>query len=162
MVAALVTTAVATIASTVTQVQTANKQASVARSVADYNAKTDIANAQQLEMDANANIQRQRLADKSYLSSQRAAYAASGILSETGSPSTVMATTAGRQEMDIQQYWANTQQKESSLYAAAQEGRYEGEQAAETYHLQGQADIFNGIGSLASLGGSYAKYKEGI
>jgi hypothetical protein len=125
-----------------------SQQATAAAQAADYNAKVDVANAQQLSLDANANIQKQRQQDQEYQSDQRAAFAASGVLSGTGSPMEVQATTAGRQEQDIQQYWTSVQEKESQLYASAQEGVVEGEEEADIYHLQGAGDIFSGIGNM--------------
>jgi hypothetical protein len=62
----------------------------------------------------------------------------------------VQATTAGRQEQDIQTYWTSVQEKESQLYGAAEEGAYEGAQEADIYHLQGAGDIFSGLGTLGS------------
>ena len=68
----------------------------------------------------------------------------------------LQATTAGRQEQDIQTYWTSVQEKESQLYSSAAEGVYEGQEEADIYHLQGAADIFNGVGSVAGdLGKGY-------
>ena len=125
-----------------------SEQATAAAQAADYNAKVDVANAQQQALNANANIQKQRQQDQEYQSDQRAAFAASGVLSGTGSPMEVQATTAGRQEQDIQTYWASVQEKESQLYASAEEGVYEGQEQADIYHLQGAGDIFSGIGGI--------------
>lgn len=135
-------------AATAISVEESNAQARAASQAANYNAKVDVANAQQLAMDANANIEKQRQDDQAYQSNQRAAFAASGILSGTGSPMEVQATTAGRQEQDIQTYWASVQEKESQLYASAEEGVYEGQEQADIYHLQGAGDIFSGIGGI--------------
>ena len=125
-----------------------SEQASAAASAADYNAKVDVANAQQQALDANANITKQRQQDQEYQSDQRAAYAASGVLSGSGTPMEVQATTAGRQEQNIQQYWTSVQEKESAQYAAAEEGVVEGQEEADIYHLQGAGDIFSGIGNM--------------
>lgn len=134
----------------------ANKQADAALQAADYNAKLDRAQAQQVSMDAAANAQRQRQADKTYLSAQKAAYAAAGIDSDSGSPLAVQSTTAGRMEQDIQQYWVSTQQKESQLYSAAAEGIYSGQAMADTYHLQGTVALVSGIGkAVGTLGAAY-------
>ncbi len=141
--------AAASVAGAAMSAVASSRQASAAAQAADYNAQVDQANAKQLAMDANANIQKQRQDDQSYQSAQRAALAASGILSDTGSPMQVEATTAMRQEQDIQTYWTSVQEKESNLYAAGEEGIYEGAEQADIYHLQGAADIFNGLGSMA-------------
>lgn len=148
--------AVVAAASTTVAVEASNKQAEAATQAADYNAKLDVANAQQLAMNANANIAKQRQDDQAYQSNQRAALAASGVLSGTGSPMALQATTAGRQEQDIQTYWTSVQEKESQLYSSAEEGVYEGQEEADIYHLQGAADIFNGVGSMTGdLGKAY-------
>lgn len=141
-------------ASAVAAASAKNKQAKVVKSVADYNSTVDIANAQQLGMDANANIEKQRADDAVYTSSQRAAYAASGVLSGTGSPMEVQATTVGRQEQAVQQYWQNTQQKSDRLYDAAKMGTYEADKQADAFHAGATAEIFKGIGSVANISGA--------
>ncbi len=145
------------------QAKLASKQGAVAGQVADYNAKLDEANAAQLALDAHANIQRQRQDNSTYLSSQRAAYAASGVLSGTGSPMIVQATTAGRMEEDVQNYWRQTQQRESNLYAAGQMERFGGanqaaaaEAQAQAYRLKAVSSIFDGIGGVAKIAGGLA------
>lgn len=138
-----------------------NKQADAALQAAQYNSKLDIANAQQLSMNAAANASRQRTNDKEYLNAQRAAFAASGLLSDTGTPLAVQATTAGRMEQDIQQYWTSTQQKESQLYGAAAEGMYQGAETADIYHLQGTAELVSGIGKAVGIAGeAYSGYQQ--
>ena len=143
------TSVAATAASTTLALEASSRQATAAAQAANYNAKVDQANAQQIAMNANANIEKQRQDDQAYQSNQRAALAASGVLSDTGSAMQVEATTAGRQEQDIQQYWSSVQQKEAQLYSSAQEGVYEGQEQSDIYHLQGAADIFNGIAGVA-------------
>lgn len=158
-VAAAIITAVAAVAGAAEQAKASSDQARTASQVADYNAKLDAANAQQTAMNAQANIQKQRQDDKAFQSSQRAALAASGVLSSSGSPMALQATTAGRQEQDIQQYWQSTQLQETKDYESAQLGVYEGQQESEAYHLQGAAEIFAGIGGAA---GSISKAATGI
>lgn len=148
--------AVVAAGSAVEEKQVSSRQAEAVSQAADYNAKVDVSNATQLSMDANANIQKQRQDDQAYQSNQRAALAASGVLSDTGSPMALQATTAGRQEQDIQTYWTSVQEKESQLYSSAEEGVYEGEEQADIYHLQGAADIFQGVGNITGdLGKGY-------
>ena len=140
--------------------QVSSKQAEAVSQAANYNSKVDVANAQQLQLDADANIQKQRQDDSEYQSDQRAALAASGVLSGTGSPMELQATTAGRQEQDIQTYYTSVQEKESQLYGSAQEGVYEGEEESDIYHLQGAGDIFNGIGGVTKdLSSGYNAYE---
>jgi hypothetical protein len=152
--------AIAVAASTTVSVEASNQQARAAAQAADYNSKIDQANAQQLAMNANANITKQRQDDATYQADQRAALAASGVLSGTGSPMELQATTAMRQEQDIQTYWTSVQEKESQLYSSAAEGVYEGQEEADIYHLQGATDIFNGIGSMTGdVGKAYTAYQ---
>lgn len=147
----LIIAGVATVASAGMQAVAASKKASAVARAADYNAKVDIANAQQLQMDAEANVRRQRQENQDYLSKIRVAYAASGVLSDTGTPMQVLGTTAARQEQDIQQYWTGVNQKTDRYYASALEGVAEGHDAASAYHLEGAADIIKGIGSIAGM-----------
>jgi hypothetical protein len=162
MVAALVVSAVASVAAAAESASMASKQATVASKVANYNANVDIANANQQAMDANANIAKQRQADATYMSSQRAALAASGVLENTGSPLSLEATTAGRMEQNIQQYWTTVQEKEDTEFTAARMGIYEGQEEASIYHLEGAADIFKGIGEASKSIGGIAQYEKGL
>lgn len=142
------------IAGAAVQATAANKQANVATSVANYNAKVDIANAQQVQLDAAANVNKQRQENDAYKSKMRVAYAASGILSGSGTPMQALATTAGRQEQDIQQYWSGVNQKTDRLYASASEGVAEGQAESEIYHLQAASAVIKGIGSMAGMFGT--------
>lgn len=144
----------ATAASTAMQAAASAKQAGLAESAAKYNANVDIANAQQLQLNAAANIRAQRSEDQSYRSKIRVAYAASGILSGSGSPMEVLATTAGRHEQDIANYWNATNEKSDKYYGAAAEGIREGDAQSDLYHLQGAAAVVKGIGSMASMFGT--------
>jgi hypothetical protein len=138
------------------QAASSAKQAALAQSTAKYNASVDIANAQQVQLNAAANIRAQRNEDQAFRSKIRVAYAASGILSGTGSPMEVLATTAGRHEQDIANYWNATNEKSDKYYGAAKEGIAEGDAQSDLYHLQGAAAVVKGIGSLASMYGGGA------
>jgi hypothetical protein len=131
------------------QAYEANKSATYAAKVADYNANVDIANAKQQAMNAQANIQSERQQGAELLSKQRASYAASGVLSGTGSALAVQATTAARLEHNIQQYWNEVQQKESQLYTQAGMEVAKGKAEAKAYHLSAAADMFKAVGSMA-------------
>jgi hypothetical protein len=156
-VAAFIVSAVAAAGAAAESARASSQQAKAATQSANYNAKVDISNAQQVALDAQANIQKQRQDDQAYQSNQRAALAASGVDADSGSPMALQATTAGRQEQDIQTYWSSVQEKESSLYGAAEEGVVEGQEEADIYHLQGAGDIFQGVGSVAGAFGGAAK-----
>ena len=145
--------AVAAAGTAAMQAAAAAKQAALATSVAQFNAKVDISNAQQLQLDAAANIRQARAENEAYRSKIRVAYAASGILSDSGSPMQVLATTAGRQEQDVQNYWRNINQKSDKYYGAAAEGIREGEAQADLYHLKAASAVVQGIGSMASAFG---------
>ncbi len=145
----------ATAATTAMQVSASAKGAALAESTAKYNSSVDIANAQQAQLNAAANIRAKRADDQAYRSKIRVAYAASGILSGSGSPMQVLATTAGRQEQDIANYWNETNQKSDRYYGAAKEGIREGEAQSDLYHLQGAAAVVKGIGSMASIYGDF-------
>lgn len=157
---ALIVAAAGAVASAAASASASSRQASAAAKVADYNANLDIANAKQSALNAQANITAKRKDDSAYTSAQRAAYAADGILSGTGSPMALQAETVGRQEQDIQQFWTTEQQNENTQYDAAELGVYEGAEQASAYHLEGAAEIFQGIGSaaVAVAGG----YKSGV
>ena len=159
-VAALAISAVAAVGATADSASLASKQASTAAQIANYNANVDIANAQQSALNAQANITAQRKDNSTYNSSQRAALAASGVLADTGSPMALQAETVGREEQKIQQEWTSEQISENTQYAAAQLGVLEGADEATAYHLQGAADIFQGIGSVANT--VSAGYKSGV
>jgi hypothetical protein len=142
---------VVTLAGAGLQAASASKAATSAAQMGDYNAKVDIANALQTSETAAQNVRNQRIEDQSFLSGQRAQYAASGVLSGTGSAMQVQATTAGRMEQNIQQYWQDENAKINQYWASAQVGIYQGEEQASTDHLEGAADIFKGIGTAASI-----------
>ena len=93
--AVVATSVAATAASATLSVEASSRQAKAATQAADYNAALDAANAKQVALNANANIEKQRQDDATYQCDQRAALAASGVLSDTGSPMVVQATTAG-------------------------------------------------------------------
>lgn len=145
--------AAASIATAIASDAASQRQAAAASQIAAYNASIDVANATQTQMTAAANVTKQRTNDAAFLSAQRAAYAASGIDSGSGSPMAVLATTAGRQEQDIQQYWANEAQVQQKDYEEAAAGIFEGDEEASMYHLEGAADIFKGIGGAAQIVG---------
>jgi len=128
----------------------AGDQAKYAAKIADYNANVDIANAKQQAMNAQANIQQERKAGEGYLSKQRATYAASGVLSDSGSAMVVQGTTAAVLEHNIQQQWNQVQQQEALGYSAAAAEVSKGKQQAKMYHMQAVGDMFKAVGNIAN------------
>lgn len=138
------------------QRKAANAQAATATAVADYNARVDLAQSEQTDLDARANIAAMRRDASVYMSRQTAAFAAAGVRADSGSPLAVRAATAGRLAMREQQAYTDSQAKQQRLAAAAKAGRAEGQAAADGYHMQATAAVLNGAGRVASqLGGAY-------
>lgn len=145
--------------STAMKYSTAKNQASAAKQVAQYNASLDINQAKQIELDTNFNISQERQQGKAYLSKQAAAYSASGVLI-SGSPLAVMATTAGKLEMNIQNEYIASQRKQAQLYSAAQQGIQVGEMQASGYKMKGMGELLSGGATLA--GQYYGGVQKGI
>ena len=151
--------AAATIGAGVTQYQASRSAAATQKSVADYNAQQDQAKARQAEIDSQETIRRQRDQDKVYLSRQRSAMAAAGILN-TGSELDLLATTAGRLEQRVQDEWRGTEIGTQNLYAAAKVGQAEGYAQSDYYSSQATASLFSTGSKLMSMGAQ--GYDEGL
>lgn len=155
-IASLVISAGSVIYSANLQRTAANAQAATATATADYNARVDLAQAEQTDLDARANIASMRRDASVYMSRQTAAFAAAGVRADTGSPLAVRAATAGRLAMREQQAYTDSQAKQQRLAASAKAGRAEGQAAADGYHMQATAAVLNGAGRVASqLGSAY-------
>jgi hypothetical protein len=135
------------------QQKAAKQAAQTATNVANYNASIDINTAKQNDINSQTNIDRERESNKIYLSRQRSAIAAAGVL-ESGSPLDLMATTAGKMETGIQDEWRDTNMTDENLYSSAAAGVQEGAAQAQADNIQGQASLFSGIGQLAGEAGS--------
>ena len=159
-VAALAVSLVATGYSAYKQNQAAGNAAEVDTATADYNAKVDVAQAEQLQLDTIQNIRTQRQANAVYLSQQEAAYASAGVLANTGSALAAQITNAGRMERQLQQEYANSQQRQQQYYAAAKIGRLEGTARAGADRAQGTIALINGGSNLA--GQFYGAYNSGV
>ncbi len=140
--------------------QASKNAAAVDTATGDYNAKVDIAQAEQLQLDTIQNIQTQRQNDAVYLSQQHAAYASAGVLANSGSPLAAQITNAGRMEMQLQQEYTNSQQRQKQLYSSASIGRLEGEARASADRAQGTIALINGGAKLA--GQFYGGYSSGV
>lgn len=155
-----ITSLVVTGVSAYEQNKAAHQAARVDTATADYNAKVDIAQAKQLDLDTQANIRTERQSDDVYLSRQAASYAAAGVLATTGSPLHAQITNAGRMEQHIQQEYVNSQQRQQQLYSSAAVGRLEGEARASSDRMSGSIALLNGGASIARQ--AYGAYDSGI
>ncbi len=148
-----------TAASMKKQNDAARASGQLATDTATYNANIDIAQAQQMDLDTNANIRTARAEDAVYVSRQKTAYAAAGVLS-SGSPLAVMATTVGRFEQRIQQSYVDSQQKQQRLYNEAKVGRLYGDAQASAIKTSNDAAMLRGGAQLLST--AYGAYNSGM
>jgi hypothetical protein len=161
MIGMAVASAAATAMTMEEQQKAAKQAAQTTTNVANYNAAIDMNQAKQNDIDSQSNADRQRASDKIYLSRQRSAIAANGLLT-AGSPLDLLATTAGKMETGIQDQWRDTNMTDENLGEAAQAGIQEGRAQATQYQMQGQASLFSGIGQLAGNVSSAGKtYNSG-
>jgi hypothetical protein len=141
------------------QYQGGKRAAGIDSATADYNAKVDQSQAQQLELDTAQNLKTERAANAVYLSQQEAAYASAGVLADSGSPLHAMVTNAGRMEQHIQQQYTNSQQKVQQYYSSAKVGRLEGAARAESDRASGTLALVDGGARIAGLG--FQGYQSG-
>jgi hypothetical protein len=141
----------ATVYGAVQQKKSANAAASVDTATAAYNARADLAMAQQLDLDTQQNVRTARAEDSVYLSREAASYAAAGVLATTGSPLHAQITNAGRMEQQIQQQWVNSNQKQQELASRAKVGILEGNAQATADKAVGSLALINGGTRLAGL-----------
>lgn len=146
--------------SALAQNKAARNAARVEEATADFNARADLAAAQQLDLDTQQNIRTAREENAVYLSRQAASYAAAGVLATSGSPLHAQITNAGKMEQQIQQAWANSNQKQQQYAAAAKIGRLEGAARADADRAQGTIALINGGAKIA--GQLYGAYDSGV
>ena len=142
-------------ASMIEQNQASKQAQGLNNAVAQHNAAVDMANAKQLDLDTVANVRAERAEDKVYLSRQASAYASSGVLT-SGSPLSVMATTAGRLEQRVQQQWVNSNRKQEQMASDAVMGQLYA--AAENQGLREQnfaSELSGGAKLLSTAAGDY-------
>lgn len=134
----------------------ANKAAAkVAQETAQYNASVDQNAARQIELDAEANAKNAHQEAQVYLSRQRAAFAASGVLAE-GSPLAAEATTAGRIEQRIQQDRSNALREAMQRDSSAQATLRYGAATTEALRRQNEIDMLRGgVGILDTVSKAY-------
>jgi len=144
----------------VEQKEAADNAAAVDNATAAYNNKYDQALAEQLDEDTQVNIENERLNDKVYLSKQAVGYAASGVLSTTGSALKAQITNAGRFEQKIQQDWVNSQQQQASYYSQGKAGVVYGAAQAESDRMSGDIALIDGGAKIASM--TLQDYNTGV
>lgn len=133
----------------------AKASAALATSTAEYNAQVDLADAKQIEMDAEANLLAARREAAIYTSRQTAAYAASGVLN-TGSALAVQAETASRLEQQALQERNNMRRETTKRESAARLGVLYGQKESAAIKSQNRLDMLNGgIGILKTVAGAY-------
>lgn len=140
--------------------EAAKQSASLADSVARRNANTDLVAAKQSELDTAANILAARQEARVYTSRQNASYAASGVLSDSGSPLAVQAGTMGRFEQKIQQEKINANQRQLQLQDAAQTGILYGQAQAQGIKTANTAAMLRGGADMLMT--AYGGYKSGM
>lgn len=134
----------------------ANSAAATANATADYNARVDRADEAQLALDSATNVRAMRKDASVYLSRQRAAFAGSGVMADSGSPLAVQIETAGRLALREQQAHLDANAKIEHLEANARAGIAEGQSRADAYRIEGQArsDAYHREGTAAVLSGA--------
>lgn len=148
----------------------ANSAAATTQATADYNARVDRANEEQIAVDSAANIDAMRRDAKVYLSRQTAAYAGAGVSVDSGSPLAVRVATAGRLALREAEAHRETVARMEGVESAAKAGvaeassqadaiRIQGQAASDSYHRAGTAALLTGASRMLSSG--YGAYQGG-
>lgn len=137
----------------------AKASAQLAKDTAGYNQRVDEAGATQTELDSDANIAANRKDASIYLSRQKTAFAANGVLS-TGSALAVEATTAGQLEQRVLQDRTNALRQAEQQRAAGRMGVLYGDAQASGIMAQNSVDMMRGgagiLSTAASAAGSFS------
>lgn len=141
----------------------ANSAAATTQATADYNARVDRANEEQISADSAANIDAMRRDAKVYLSRQTAAYAGAGVSVDSGSPLAVRVSTAGALALREAEVHRETNARLQGIESAAKAGVAEGQSQADAIRIQGQAqsDAYHRAGSAALLNGASRMLSQG-
>ena len=140
--------------------QASKAAASVDNATAAFNAKVDLENAAQIDLNTLQNIDTQRKSDATYLSREAAGYAASGVLATTGSALRSQITNVGRMTQQIQQQYVDSQIKQQNLYEAAKVGIAEGAAQAAADTAAGTLALIQGGAQIAGM--AFRDYNSGI
>ncbi len=132
--------------------------AAVDTATAQFNARVDYENAEQIDLNTQQNIDTERQSDATYLSREAAGYAASGVLATTGSALRSQITNVGRMTQRIQQEYQQSQIQQNNLYEAAKVGVAEGNAQASADSAAGTLALIDGGASIAGQAfGDYYK-----
>lgn len=129
----------------------------LARDTAGYNQKLDEVAAVQTELDSDANVLAGRKEAAIYLSKQKTAFAASGVLA-AGSALAVEASTASALEQRLLQSRSNALREAEKTRAAGRMGVLYGDAQAAGIKAQNQVDMLRGgvgiLNTVSSAAGS--------
>jgi hypothetical protein len=131
------------------QNKAAKSSAGLATATSGYNARVDMAEAKQIELDSTQNTRNSRKEADIYLSRQKASYAASGVLA-SGSPLAAMASTAGALEQRTLQDRSDAMREASKRESAARIGVAYGDATAAGIRAQNRVDMFRGGAQILS------------
>lgn len=158
MVAAMAASAAMQASAMAKQNAAAKQSAQLANDTAGYNQRVDEAGASQTELDSDANIASGRKEAAIYLSKQKTAFAANGVLS-SGSALAVEATTAGQLEQRLLQDRTNAGRQAEQQRAAGRMGVLYGQAQASGIMAQNNVDMMRGgagiLSTVASAAGSF-------
>ena len=148
MVVAAVASLALSAGSAYMQARAKQQQKQTGLAVANYNAKLDEVQANQLAFDTEENIRGTRRDAATYISRQAAGYAAAGVLN-TGSPLAVMASTAGRAEQSMQQRYTEAAAKEEQIRQAGKMGQFYAEAQGAELDTETWAIGINGAANMS-------------
>lgn len=132
------------------------QQGKSAQSLNNYNAALDEQNAVVAQRDAAIIANQQRTQNARIQAKQRAAFAANGVVGDTGSPLLVEAATAGNLEMGALETQRQGNIRAGQYRQQAELDRMSGKAARTAGNLNTAATLLQGAGSAAS---QYANYK---
>lgn len=141
------------------QKQAASEAADVSLATANYNQRLDESEAQQTDLDAQENARALRRDAAVYMSRQSAAYAASGVRVDSGSPLAVQAVTAGRFALKEAQIMSDARAREDRLRSAGAVGIDYGRSESDRYHMESSAAVMRGAASI--VGSVFSAYQGG-
>jgi hypothetical protein len=142
------------------QGQAAAAEGEAAQGMAEYNAKLQEREAQQIEAKTAYDQRREAAAADRRMSSLRAGFGASGIVSTEGTPLLIQATQAAESEMDNLMIGYEGQQQAQASRSGASLSRLEGDIARQKGRNQrtgsfigAGSTLLSGFGSMGSSGG---------
>lgn len=139
----------ASVYGTYAQMQAAKNNASYQASIANQNAA--IADAQSVSVGQQGTMEQNQLRDKArqVAASQKTAFAANGLDTQSGSALNVISDTAQQSEQDIQTSRYNTAMQMWGLGNQANQYRAEAKNAKQAGKYQARSALLSGVTSLA-------------